>query len=122
MHEAGYDLVLADIDEAGLARVATERGGAITLTADLTAPDSSARLTGVARATPGIWGLVNCTGISLIKHARPIPLGRAQTAAEVGALAVLLLGPGARSVSGGMPTVTFDFAHAAAAIRAGVAR
>ncbi|MFF4600741.1 SDR family NAD(P)-dependent oxidoreductase [Amycolatopsis sp. NPDC001319] len=244
VHEAGYRLVLVDIDEAGLARVAAELGGATTLTTDLTDPGSAARLTQVTRAAQGTWGLVNCAGISLIKHflhnseqewtrilrvnlegtmrathavgtvltengggavvniasisgvvpaacqaayaaskagligfgtglafdfgplditvntiapgivrtpiwdrildedadrtglpaeevfaehIRPIPLGRAQTAAEIGDLTVFLLGPGARSISGetikvtgGMTTVTFDFAKAAAAVRAGV--
>ncbi|MEU4673439.1 SDR family oxidoreductase [Amycolatopsis sp. NPDC023774] len=168
VHEAGYDLVLVDLDEAGLARhavgtVLTENGGgAVVNIASVPGvlpavyAASKAGLVGfgtglafdfgplgvaVDTIAPGIVRTpirdriqeedADRTGLPaeqvFAEHVRPIPLGRAQTAAEIGALTVFLLGPGARSISGetvkvtgGMTTVTFDFAKAAAAVRAGV--
>jgi meso-butanediol dehydrogenase / (S,S)-butanediol dehydrogenase / diacetyl reductase len=241
VHQAGYRVVLVDVDETRLKDVAAELDGAAVVVADLSDPVAGPQLEAAARRAENTWGLVNCAGISLVKHflqnteeewtrilrvnlegtfrathaigtvlnengggavvntasisgevpaacqvayaaskagvigfttglafdfgplnitvntispgivrtpiwdrildedaertgrsaneifaehVRPIPTGRPQTPAEIGALAVFLLGPDARSISGesikvtgGMTTVSFDFADACAEVR-----
>jgi len=62
------------------------------------------------------------------EHVKPIPVGRAQTPEDIGNLAVFLLGPNARSISGesvnvtgGMTTVVFDHLAGAEDVRQNLA-
>ncbi len=64
----GYGIVLVDYDAAGLRRVAADLEQEVVLATDLTDPDSHEQIRDVTRSVDTAWGLVNCAGISQIKH------------------------------------------------------
>jgi meso-butanediol dehydrogenase / (S,S)-butanediol dehydrogenase / diacetyl reductase len=68
LSQAGYGIVLVDFDRDGLARVGADLPESVTLACDLTDPGSHAQLRDAARSVETTWGLVNCAGISQIKH------------------------------------------------------
>lgn len=62
--QAGYELVLVDRDEAGLADVAAEIGSSVsTVVADFSAPEAAAARVGAANGDRPIDVLVNCAGL-----------------------------------------------------------
>lgn len=65
--EAGYGVVLVDFDQRQLEHVSEQIEMSRTLCLDLTADNAYDALVGVAREV-NVWGLVNCAGISLLKH------------------------------------------------------
>ncbi len=64
----GYGIVLVDFDEAGLHRVAADLDQQVVLPADLTSTESYDQIRDITRSVDTAWGLVNCAGVSQIKH------------------------------------------------------
>jgi meso-butanediol dehydrogenase / (S,S)-butanediol dehydrogenase / diacetyl reductase len=66
--DAGYGIIMADIDATKLAEAATGVPYSRTLLLDVTDPSAKEKLAKIAEETGNVWGLVNCAGISLVKH------------------------------------------------------
>lgn len=64
----GYGIVLVDFDVDGLRRVAVDIHENVVVPCDLTDDGSHELLRDAARSVDSAWGLVNCAGISQIKH------------------------------------------------------
>lgn len=64
----GYGIVLVDIATEGLQRVAAEIGDSAIVACDLASEASHSLIRDAARAVDTAWGLVNCAGVSQIKH------------------------------------------------------
>jgi NAD(P)-dependent dehydrogenase (short-subunit alcohol dehydrogenase family) len=65
---AGYGLIMADIDAEKLETASAAIPHSRTVVVDVTDPSAKYRLEEIAAATGNVWGLVNCAGISLVKH------------------------------------------------------
>jgi NAD(P)-dependent dehydrogenase (short-subunit alcohol dehydrogenase family) len=68
LSQSDFGIVLVDFDRDGLNRVSADIPDSITLACDITDPDSHARLRDAARSVDVAWGLVNCAGVSQVKH------------------------------------------------------
>lgn len=66
--EAGYGVILVDLDEATLAPLEAELAHARSIAVDVTESASVARLGELCREVGNVWGLVNCAGVALVKH------------------------------------------------------
>lgn len=66
--EHGYGVMLIDLDRERLDEVAAELPAATVVAADVTDPASEPALIDAARELGTMWALVNCAGVSLMKH------------------------------------------------------
>lgn len=66
--KAGYGVILVDLNQERLDAVAAELPHVRTAVADVSDPSSTEALLEAARGVDATWGLVNCAGISLVKH------------------------------------------------------
>lgn len=66
--EAGYGVILADLDAAKLATLECELPLARAVVVDVTDDTSVDALAAASREIGPVWGLVNCAGIALVKH------------------------------------------------------
>jgi meso-butanediol dehydrogenase / (S,S)-butanediol dehydrogenase / diacetyl reductase len=67
LHDAGFGVIMTDIDEAGLGELAADLEHARTVVTDVSDPAAGPALAAAAREVPS-WGLVNCAGISQVRH------------------------------------------------------
>jgi meso-butanediol dehydrogenase/(S,S)-butanediol dehydrogenase/diacetyl reductase len=65
---AGYGVILIDLDADKLADVAASLPLSRIVAVDVTDPAAEQVIIDAARETGNAWGLVNCAGISLVKH------------------------------------------------------
>jgi meso-butanediol dehydrogenase/(S,S)-butanediol dehydrogenase/diacetyl reductase len=66
--DAGYGVILADLDEARLVSLASELPLARAVVVDVTDEASVDTLASTCRDVGDVWGLVNCAGVALVKH------------------------------------------------------
>jgi meso-butanediol dehydrogenase/(S,S)-butanediol dehydrogenase/diacetyl reductase len=66
--EDGYGVILIDVNRERLEEVAAQLPHTRIVVADVSDPSSEQLLIDAARETGNAWGLVNCAGISLVKH------------------------------------------------------
>jgi meso-butanediol dehydrogenase / (S,S)-butanediol dehydrogenase / diacetyl reductase len=67
LHDAGFGVIMTDVDGDGLRSLAGSLEHVRTLVADVCDPASGPALAAAAREVRS-WGLVNCAGISQVKH------------------------------------------------------
>jgi meso-butanediol dehydrogenase/(S,S)-butanediol dehydrogenase/diacetyl reductase len=65
---AGYGVILIDLDPVKIGEVAATIPHSRTVVADITDPASTDLIQDAAREVGNTWGLVNCAGISLVRH------------------------------------------------------
>lgn len=65
---AGYGIIMADIDADKLERAAASVPHNRTVVVDVADPSAKKKLEEIAATTGNVWGLINCAGISLVKH------------------------------------------------------
>jgi meso-butanediol dehydrogenase/(S,S)-butanediol dehydrogenase/diacetyl reductase len=66
--DAGYGIIMADIDAKKLGSAAASIQHSRTVVIDVTDPSAKHRLEEISAETGNVWGLINCAGISLVKH------------------------------------------------------